>query len=178
MNIFESGERKVIPAVLVYLWRETIEKKREFLMIHRQGRANDDHLGKWNGLGGKLDAGESPDQAASREIEEESSIRLEPSRFQWLGMLQFPNFKPHKNEDWWCAVMVAQVQANDVVHVENGSRFSYEGTLHWVAEEEILNLNLWEGDRLFLPRVFSGKSFHGTFWYQDQKVVSWSLSAE
>src|ERR1051326_4445564 len=95
-NSFESGARKAIPAVLVYVRRGS-----EILMIHRNttGRA-DFHEGKWNGLGGKCEADESPLQAAKREVKEEAGLDLDLSSFHPMGVIQFPNFKPHKKEDW------------------------------------------------------------------------------
>ena len=38
-------------------------------MLHRVKKENDYHEGKWNGLGGKFEAGESPEECAKREIE-------------------------------------------------------------------------------------------------------------
>ena len=56
--------------------------------------------GKWNGLGGKCEPDESPLEAAIREFKEESGLVLEPGAVKPLGVLQFPNFKPAKHEDW------------------------------------------------------------------------------
>src|SRR5690242_5776646 len=93
-NAFEAGLRKVIPAVLVY-----IEREDHLLMIHRTFE-DDFHFGKWNGLGGKMEADESPYEAAVREIREECGLELKESQLNALGVLQFPNFKPKKSEDW------------------------------------------------------------------------------
>src|SRR4051812_2814241 len=95
-NAFETGERKVIPAVLIYAWRGD-----EVLMIRRDsGRPGDYHAGKWNGLGGKLELDESPVEGARRELREEAGLDLPESAFRALGSIQFPNFKAHKKEDW------------------------------------------------------------------------------
>src|SRR4051794_1381265 len=97
-NPFESGVRKVIPAVLVYL-----QKGDQILMIHRNSKGPgplDFHEGKWNGLGGKCELDESPLEAAVREVQEESGLELPESEFRSLGVVQFPNFKAHRNEDW------------------------------------------------------------------------------
>src|SRR5690242_15959893 len=85
-NPFEAGTRKAIPAVLVYIRRAD-----QVLMIHRNapgGRA-DYHQGKWNGLGGKCELDESPQEAAQREVQEESGLQIDLSRFQPLGVIQF-----------------------------------------------------------------------------------------
>lgn len=163
VNPFESGTRKVIPAVLVYLRRS--EKT---LMIHRgvKGRV-DYHHGKWNGLGGKCEADESPLDAACREVREESGVSLSPSQLVPLGVLQFPNFKPHRNEDWIVFVFSGELNEEQMSALLTES---HEGSLHWVLHQDLLSLNLWEGDRVFIPWVLENKSFLGTFWYREQKL--------
>src|SRR5438105_13761730 len=96
MNAYESGQRKAIPAVLVYPRCGS-----ELLMLHRNtARKEDFHAGKWNGLGGKCEPDESPVEAARRELLEESGLEAGLADLKALGVLQFPNFKPQKAEDW------------------------------------------------------------------------------
>lgn len=159
-------------ATLVYLWRPGASGGREFLMIHRGGRPDDFHSGKWNGLGGKLEGLESPWEAASREVREESGLVLAKERLNWCGMLHFPNFKPQKGEDWWCAVLVGELTAAEGASIAEGTRFSDEGTLHWVPEAGLLALNLWEGDREFLPLVLEGRPVFGTLRYEGGRLAS------
>jgi len=158
-------------ATLVYLWRWGAAGEREFLMIHRGGRPDDFHSGKWNGLGGKLEGLESPWDAAAREVREESGLSVDASRLRWCGMLHFPNFKPHKQEDWWCAVLTAELTPTEGASLADGARVSDEGTLHWVPETKVLSLNLWEGDRQFLPRVLQGSPVFGALRYEQGKVA-------
>jgi 8-oxo-dGTP diphosphatase len=162
-----------VMATLVYLWRirPGTVPTREFLMIHRGGRPDDFHSGKWNGLGGKLEALESPWEAASREVREESGLEIGPERLSWQGILHFPNFKPQKGEDWWCCVLTAELSAAEGDQVAEGARLSEEGTLHWVPESALLSLNLWEGDRQFLPRVLAGDPVFGTLRYEQGRVT-------
>ena len=54
-----------------------IDNGKQTLMLHRVKKENDMHKGKWNGLGGKFKDGESPEDAASREMEEEIGLVLE-----------------------------------------------------------------------------------------------------
>ncbi len=58
------------------------------LMIHRVKKENDIHEGKWNGLGGKLEPGESPEECVIREVLEESGLRA--TRLHLKGILTFP----------------------------------------------------------------------------------------
>ena len=159
MNCFETGSRKVIPATLIYA-----RSRGCVLMLHRNAKGPGDvHLGKYNGLGGKLEAGESPAEAARREFLEESGLELPPAAFRPCGVLQFPDFKPKKNEDW--VVFVFSAEAGSLPAEPGLFKASPEGDLHWVPEGDLLQLPLWEGDRDFLPLVLKGEPFLGSFWY-------------
>ena len=168
-NAFEAGGRKVIPAVLIYL----IEGDR-VLMIHRNADPTgkvDFHSGKWNGLGGKLEQDESALQAAQRELREESGLHLELEQFRSQGVIHFPNFKPHKNEDWMVFLFTAQCGASEAQQVQSQSA---EGSLHWIKREDVAQLNLWPGDRLFIHHILAQKPLAGTIWYRDGQVEqSW-----
>ncbi|MCM0606920.1 MAG: NUDIX domain-containing protein [Xanthomonadaceae bacterium] len=150
MNPFEQGQQKIIPATLIYAHHQGTY----LMMEHKDG--------VWNGLGGKLELGESALQCAVREFEEESGIRLGADAFQWMGFIAFPNFKSHKHEDWWVHVFVAEVS-------DPGK------TAHWKTPEEILGLKLWDGDQKFLPYVFKRQPFHGTFWYGNGHLEKFEL---
>ena len=45
------------------------------LMLHRIKKENDIHEGKWNGLGGKFETGESPEECVIREIKPFAGLR-------------------------------------------------------------------------------------------------------
>ena len=53
-----------------------IDNGREFLMLHRNKKPNDVHAGKWIGVGGKLERGETPQECAAREILEETGLTI------------------------------------------------------------------------------------------------------
>lgn len=173
MNAFEEGARRLIPAVLVYL-RSADDK---VLMLHRLGgegggKPGDDHAGKWNGLGGKLEADESPWECACRELKEESGLTLPEAAFEFLGILQFPNFKPHKSEDWLCIVFEARM---DMLAADVQLGTCSEGALAWIPIDQLATLNLWPGDRLFIPLVVARKKFIGTIWYEGQSVKRYDV---
>jgi 8-oxo-dGTP diphosphatase len=158
-NAYESGRQKAIPAVLVYLRCEG-----EILMVSRDAKIGDFHAGKWNGLGGKLEQGESPWDAAAREVAEECGLEIGSDRLHWLGSLTFPNFKPKKHEDWLVTVFVAEV--TEAERTQTWHR-GPEGTLVWQPLEHLMELNLWGGDRHFLPFVILKQPFAGTIWYEN-----------
>jgi 8-oxo-dGTP diphosphatase len=175
-NAYETGSRKVIPAVLIYV-RSADDK---VLMIHRaggvggRGKPGDYHAGKWNGLGGKLEPDESPWQGARRELAEESGLKLSEQDLRLLGTLQFPNFKAHKNEDWICFVFTACLSEHSS---QTRLAACEEGTLHWIPATDLLSLNLWPGDRHFIPMVVEEKPFAGFIRYQGQDVVEYRVDS-
>jgi 8-oxo-dGTP diphosphatase len=151
-NAYESAQQKVIPAVLLYAFYDE-----DVLMLHKR-----DH---WNGLGGKLEKGESPLEAAVREFEEEAGLWTDATDWRWLGQLYFPDFKAEKNEDWWVTVYVIQLNHEQRKKI-NTTVVTAEGSLHFVPRKDVPKLKLWEGDTDFLPFVFKRVPFEGTFFYE------------
>ena len=143
-------------ATLCYLRRDG-----KTLMIHRVKKAHDMHAGKWNGLGGKLDPGESPEECAVREVYEESGLRA--CNPQLKGFLTFPLFA--KDEDWYVFVYVVKDFEGELID-------SPEGDLRWVDDADLTSLNLWEGDPIFLPWLDRPSVFSGKFVYQNGRLIS------
>jgi 8-oxo-dGTP diphosphatase len=130
------------------------------LMVHRIKKPNDMHQGKWNGLGGKLEPGETPEECAIREIYEESGLSVK--KLVYKGLLTFPGF--FDEEDWYAFVFVATDCNGDLID-------SPEGNLEWVEDNVLLDLNLWEGDRLFIPWLERPGIFSGKLVYRDGKLI-------
>jgi 8-oxo-dGTP diphosphatase len=139
------------PATLVYLKRAG-----QTLMIHRIKNERDLHAGKWNGLGGKLEAGESPEACAIREVREESGLEIKNLRYG--GLLVFAGFK---GEDWYVWVFTANEFDGQLTD-------SNEGSLKWIPDGEIRSLPLWPSDLLFLDWLEAGKIFSARFAYSPQ----------
>lgn len=139
------------------------------LMVHRNARADDQQLGKYNGLGGKLEPGEDVHAGMRRELMEEAGITVESMRLR--GTLSWPGFGKG-GEDWFGFVFVVDRFSGEV------PGRNAEGSLHWVAIEDVPGLELWEGDRHFLPLVFDAdpRPFHGVMPYRDGRMQAWSYS--
>jgi len=139
------------------------------LLIHRNAREHDQHLGKYNGLGGKIEPDEDVVTGMRREIFEEAGIDCE--QLSLRGTISWPGFGKH-GEDWLGFVFLI-TRFRGQPFAENP-----EGTLEWVPVARILDLPLWDGDRHFLPLVFDddARAFHGVMPYRDGKMVSWSYS--
>ena len=107
-------------------------------MLHRVKKENDASHDKWIGIGGKCEADESPDECMVREVKEETGLDIQ--RWQYRGIVTFIS------DVWPCEYM----------HLFTATEWSGtqtdcdEGDLQWVDKEKLFDLNLWEGDRLFL----------------------------
>jgi len=128
-------------------------------MLHRNKKENDMHVGKWNGLGGKLENGESPEECAIREIREESGYIAKNPIFR--GMITFPKFSD--DEDWYVFLFV-------VTEFDGQWIDSSEGHLQWIPDDKILELPLWEGDRIFIPWLDRPDIFSGKFVYLEGQL--------
>lgn len=143
--------------------------KQQTLLIHRNSRPDDHHLGKYNGLGGKVEANEDVVVGMTREIREEAGI--ECTELTLRGTISWPGFGK-QGEDWFGFIF--RIDAYEGVPLTHNA----EGSLSWVAVDKILTLPLWEGDRYFIPLVFDEGigQFHGVMPYHDNKPVSWTYS--
>ncbi|MBX9623510.1 MAG: 8-oxo-dGTP diphosphatase [Gemmataceae bacterium] len=142
---------------------------RRVLLVHRTARPGDAHLGKYNGLGGKLHPDEDVVAGLRREVREEAGIECQAVKL--AGTVSWPGFGKG-GEDWFGFIFRVDRFA--------GTPFaaSPEGPLEWVAVDRVLSLPLWEGDRYFLPMVFDPDHppFHGVMPYRDGRPVGWSVS--
>lgn len=146
-------------ATLCYL-----RKNGKTLMLYRNRKPGDTHKGKWNGLGGKLEAGETPEACSIREVKEESGLEVIDQQLK--GVLTFPLFDGE--EDWYVFVFL-------IKEFEGELGTCSEGDLAWIEDEKLLELNLWEGDREFLPWLEQEKFFSGEFVYKEKQLVDWQV---
>ena len=130
-------------------------------MIHRVKKKNDYHLGKWNGLGGKFEIGESPEECAKREIKEESGLILENLNLK--GFITFPLFDG--NEDWYVFLFTSDKFSGNLID-------SSEGNLKWISNDKLTTINLWEGDKYFIPWLFEDKFFSAKFIYKNGQYIN------
>ena len=124
-----------------------IEKDNKYLMIHRSNLKNDGSQGKWMGIGGHFEEGESPFDCVVREAREETGLNLiEP---QYRGVVTFDSDK------YECEQM----------HLFTCKKFEgelidcNEGELVWVEKDSVSALNMWSGDLVFLNLIETTKDF-------------------
>lgn len=150
------------------------------LLVHRNARADDEHLGKWNGLGGKLESHEDIASGMRRELREEAEIEV--TAMTMRGTVNWPGFGAN-GEDWIGYVFLVTGWAGEPPSSND------EGTLDWIPVERLLQachtdpaireaarLPMWEGDRHFLPLVFDddARQFHGVMPYSNGRPTGWS----
>lgn len=143
--------------------------RQETLLIHRNARQDDQHLGKYNGLGGKMKSGEDVVTCMTREIYEESGLRC--TEMSLRGTINWTGFGPN-GEDWLGFIFLITSFKGNV------KKSNEEGDLAWHPVATIFTLPMWEGDRYFLPLVFDGdpRPFHGYMPYDGGRPLSWQYS--
>ena len=115
-----------------------IERDGQYLMLHRIKKENDVNHDKWVGIGGKFEDKESPEDCLLREVKEETGLTL--TRYAYRGLVTFVS------DEW----------PTEYMHLFTADGFEGEmtdcdeGNLEWVPKEEIPNLPIWEGDKIFL----------------------------
>jgi len=140
--------------------------RKHTLLIHRNRRAGGQHLGKYNGLGGKMRPDEDIVGCLRREVREEAG--LECDTIVLRGTINWTGFGPN-GENW-----LGFIFRIDRFHGTWRSACD-EGTLGWYPVAELHRLPMWEGDRYFLPMVFDDdpRIFHGYMPYADGRPVGW-----
>jgi len=135
-----------------------VKQNGKTLMLHRVKKYQDIHEGKWNGLGGHFEPGETPEECVIREVLEESGLTVKSPRLR--GVLTFPLFDGQ--EDEYTFIYTADEFCGELID-------SPEGNLEWIDDSRLLDLNLWEGDRHFMKWLEDGRFFSGKLIYRNGK---------
>ncbi len=137
-----------------------IEQDGNYLMLHRTKKENDQSHDKWLGVGGKFDKDESPDECILREVKEETGLTL--TSYQLRGVMTF----------------VSDIWETEYMFIYTADRFEgeltecSEGDLQWIKKTEVMNLKLWEGDKIFLKKLIDGDGFFTVkMEYEGEKLV-------
>lgn len=124
-----------------------IEKDGKYLMLHRVKKKNDVNKDKWIGVGGHFEENESPDECVKREVYEETGLTLTDYKFR--GLITFVS-----NEfptEYMCLYTSSSF--------EGELKECNEGNLEWIEKRSLRDLNLWEGDYIFLDMLESREDF-------------------
>ena len=124
-----------------------LERDGKYLMLHRVKKEADENHDKWVGIGGKFEEGESPEDCALREVNEETGLTLRS--WAYRGIVTF----------------VSDELGTEYMHLFHSADFTGtvkdcdEGVLEWVDKKALLSLPIWEGDRIFLRLLDSDRPF-------------------
>ncbi len=124
-----------------------LERGGKYLMLHRTAKEQDANQGKWIGVGGKFEEGESPEDCVIREVKEETGYRLTSFRFR--GLI---TFVLGSREVEYMSLFTAD-------GFEGTQTDCDEGELEWIPKDQVCHLNLWEGDRIFFRLLEEERPF-------------------
>lgn len=118
-----------------------IERGGSYLMLHRVKKEKDQNKDKWIGIGGGFLEDESPEECIRREALEETGLLLGDMKL--------------------CSVVTFVIEGGECEHMFlfkcddfSGELIDCdEGVLEWIEKEKLYDLDLWEGDRIFLEKI-------------------------
>lgn len=136
-----------------------IEQNDSYLMLLRNKKKIDMNKGKWIGVGGKLEIGETIEECLLREVYEETGLTLK--NYNYRGKILFIS-------DEWDSEIMHLYTADDF---EGSLTECLEGELRWIPKDKIMDLNLWEGDRAFMKMLMEDEPyFEMKLVYQGDKL--------
>ncbi len=146
----------MINTTLVY-----IENNEQYLLLHRNKKENDLNEGKWIGVGGKFEPGETAVECMLREVYEETGLTI--TGYSQLGLIKFISDK-WEDEDMYLFLATE--------YTGTLKKDCPEGTLCFVPKDKVLELPTWEGDKYFLKPLLEGaKNINLTLRYEGDKLA-------
>ena len=118
-----------------------LERGDQYLMLHRTKKENDLNHDKWLGVGGHFEEGESPEDCMLREVWEETGLTV--TQWRYCGIVTFIS-------DIWEGEHMHLFVCNDWTGNEIVCN---EGDLEWIEKKHLLELAMWEGDKIFLRLI-------------------------
>ena len=142
-----------------------IQKENKYLMLHRTSKKKDGNKDKWIGVGGHFEKGESPEECLLREVKEETGLEL--TSYQFRGIVTF--ISDEWPDEYMC-LYTADRYTGDIGNCD-------EGELVWVEKGKIMDLNIWEGDKIFLKLLTENQPFFSLkLEYKGDKLVNTVLN--
>lgn len=111
--------------------------------------------GKINGIGGKVQDGESVEVAAARETREEIGVIVDPAKMENVGNVEF-YFKDKPEWNQHMHIFLVKDWAGE-------PKESEEMAPKWYLKNEIPFDAMWADDEHWLPMVLAGKKVEGRF---------------
>jgi 8-oxo-dGTP diphosphatase len=126
-------------------------------------------VGKWNAPGGKSEPGETPEECATREVLEETGLRV--SKLFHHGTLTFM-MDGGKN-------LHTRAHVFSTSHAKGRARSSEEGPVKWFPVDALPYDEMWEDDLFWIPLMLKGVRFNATFSYDaaNRHVVGFAINS-
>lgn len=124
-----------------------IERDGQYLMMHRIRKKNDQNQDKWIGIGGGFLENESPEECICREALEETGLTLHNPRLYGIVTFVIEGGECEHMFLFKCTEFTGELTDCD------------EGVLEWIDKSALYDLDLWEGDFLFLRKIENGCDF-------------------
>ena len=138
------------------------------VMLHRVKKKNDINQDKWIGIGGKFEAGETPDECLLREAQEETGLTL--TSWKCLGVVTF--LTENIDEGEYMYLFTADGFEGELKECD-------EGDLQWISRNFLDQLPKWEGDKIFLDLLWQDAPFFLLkLRYDGDKLVEAVLNGE
>lgn len=154
-----------------------IEKGDAYLMLHRVKKEADVNAGKWIGVGGHFEEGESPYDCAVREIFEETGLAAAALSYRGIVTFVSDAFPTEQMHLFTVPAFVGEDGFPAYTGCEVDTPACIEGNLAWVRREEIFSLPLWEGDKIFLRLLAENEPFFSLkLSYEGDALVSVALN--
>lgn len=150
-------------SVLVFL------SQNDYVLLGRKKRGHG--VGKYNGAGGKVHAGETPEQAAQRECEEEFGVICKAlTATAMLHFYQEPTRDEYSNQDvtvYMCTAWQGEPKESDELKPE------------WFAKDSVPYDQMWSDDVHWLPQVLAGQKVKGEFHFDSNyNLTAWEVNHE
>ena len=114
----------------------------------------------WNGFGGKIEEGETPEQAAIREVQEE--IGITPLKLAQRGKMYFKIDNPKEN---------LEVFLYSASEYEGRPQETDEMRPQWFKESKIPYDKMWPEDKHWYPHFLTGKNFNVYAHYKNHETL-------
>lgn len=142
-----------------------IEHDGSYLMMHRTKKEKDINKDKWIGIGGHFEYGESPDECLLREVDEETGLTL--ISYTARGVITF----------------IYGENVVEYMHLYTADGFTGEihdcdeGELVWVKKEKVMELPIWEGDKIFFRLLNERRDFFSLKLVYDAEgtLINWDV---
>ncbi len=141
--------------VLCYLIRDN-----SYLMLKRNKKKNDMNENKYIGVGGHIEKGETIYDACKREVLEETGYII--NSLNYHGKVLFIN---NDFEEMMYLFTSDDFSGTEII--------CDEGELFWIPINQIESLNLWEGDKIFLPKLKNNEEINIKLIYNNDKFIGW-----